>query len=385
MRPLQGNPGLKKSRNQSVRHSTARLQRTARERADEQARRIPWQRLHEVRNQYIDWQEFNLWARSILEVEERIPDWLAQILKHRCQGFLEAQKSLNPQAAETRPLALRLEDWIDDHVFGFAKQECWFSAVTHYAIRNPRYQRAEVCWAECVKKWKKAKPIRYPSFEEWKGMAVQCDATDRLTARERKAWASAKLVDPDRLSEAVARYMDYEALAYWARHALELRSEPPAEVERELERRCLGYLDTRLKARARASSRGELAWGHLMLWIAVIGIGRTAHAGDHLVLMEQGDVLSRSIVYPTVGVMDQAGRWLSLSNRSFQGNHRQPTCDAPLQGPTHYSARKAVQNQRQVNKLASQANVGDIRHPKLIDSGQLHATGQVEIDLQRVI
>jgi len=92
-----------------VRDSTARLQRLARERADEQARRIPWQRLYEVRNQYIDWQEFSLWARSILETEKKIPDWLVGILQERCPGFLEAEKALSPKARKARPLALRLD------------------------------------------------------------------------------------------------------------------------------------------------------------------------------------------------------------------------------------------------------------------------------------
>ena len=45
----------------------AQLERLARERADEQARRIPWQRLLDTRNEYIGWQEFYLWVRSILE------------------------------------------------------------------------------------------------------------------------------------------------------------------------------------------------------------------------------------------------------------------------------------------------------------------------------
>ena len=251
-----------------MRDSTARLQRAARQRADEEARRIPWQRLLEVRNQYIDWQEFNLWARSILEVEQGVPDWLAEILQDRCPGFLEAQKALTPKTLKTRPLALRREDWIEDHVFGFAKQDGSFFAVTYYAMREPRYQRVEVCWSECVEKWKKAKPIRYPSFEEWKSMAAQCDETARRTARERKARSSARLVHPDRLTEAATRYMDCEALAYWARQALEQGSEPPAEVVCELERRCPGYLEAGLTAPAQGSSDATREWQRLMLWIA---------------------------------------------------------------------------------------------------------------------
>jgi hypothetical protein len=268
LRPPSRSSGLKKSRSQSARDSTARLQRSARDRADEQARRIPWQRLHQARNQYIDWQEFNLWARSILEIEKGIPDSLSDVLHRRCPGFLETTKTLSPKAIKTRPLAIRLEDWIDDHVFGFAKQEGWFAAITYYAVRNPRYQRAEVCWSECVEKWKKARPVHYPSFEEWNAMADQCDETARLTARERKVRASARLVHADRLSEAVTRYMDCEALAYWARYVLERGSELPTEVARELERGCPGFLEAELQARANESKGRTTSSQRLMVWIA---------------------------------------------------------------------------------------------------------------------
>jgi hypothetical protein len=247
--------------------SADRLQRLARERADDEARRIPWQRLYDARNQYIDWQEFYLWVRSILEAEGRIPDWLIEIVTDLCPGFLENEKASVAKAAKTRPLALRLEDWIDDRIFSFAKQEGWFKAISYYAMRDPRYQRAEVSWSECVEKWKKTKPIRYPSFEEWKAAAAQCDETAHLTDRARKARASAKLVHHDRLSDAVARYMDYEALAYWARPALERDAQPPAEVVCELERRCPGYLGTPLTAQRIASSNVARDWEHLMLWI----------------------------------------------------------------------------------------------------------------------
>ena len=89
---------MKKSKREFVRDSTARLQRAARERADEEARRIPWQRLYEVRNQYIDWQEFNFWARSILKVEERIVDWLARDSPEPLPGIsLKRRKRSHPK------------------------------------------------------------------------------------------------------------------------------------------------------------------------------------------------------------------------------------------------------------------------------------------------
>jgi hypothetical protein len=247
---------------------TAELQRVARERAEEQARRIPWQRLLDARNQYLEWQEFCLWVRSTLELEERIPDWLAEILNQRCPRFLQAEKELTPGVAKNRSLPLRLEDWIDEHVFGFAKKEGWFNAVQYYAIRDPRYQRAEVCWSECVERWRKSKPIHYPSFEEWKGMASQCDETAHLVASERRARGTSQLVNPDRLAVAVSRYIDWEAFAYWARPALEGAPPFPDELARELEHRCPGFLDVIAGMRERASHGTSQGWDQLLRWIA---------------------------------------------------------------------------------------------------------------------
>ena len=68
------------------------------------------------------------------------------MLYRRCRGFLEKDRALASKVSPRRPLALRLEDWIDNNIFGVAKQEGWLFAVTYYAVRDPRYQRAEVCW-----------------------------------------------------------------------------------------------------------------------------------------------------------------------------------------------------------------------------------------------
>ena len=99
-------------------------------------------------------------------------------------------------------------------------------------------------------------------------MAAQCDETAHLVARERKARSSLKLVDPDRLARAVARYIDWEAFAYWARPELERESRPPAEVASVLERRCPGFLSASIKARQRDYGCDSQPLQRLMLWIA---------------------------------------------------------------------------------------------------------------------
>ena len=116
-----------KAKRPPIRQSVARLQRLARDRADEQARHVPWRLLYDTRNLYVSWQEFYLWVRSILETEGQVPDWLVPTMEDRCPGFLQAKGS--PSGAQDRPLLSRLEDWIDEQIFGFTRTEGWFNAV----------------------------------------------------------------------------------------------------------------------------------------------------------------------------------------------------------------------------------------------------------------
>ena len=251
----------------SMRTSVLRLQQFARRRAERQALRIPWQRLHESCNQYIELQEFFLWVRSIIESAGDLPNWLTPVLDDRCPGFLRAEQELTAKAARARPLALRLEDWIDEHIFAVAKEQGWFNAITYYSVRDPRYQRAEVCWSECVRKWREDKPLQYPSFEEWKALAAQCDETAHLLPGQHKIQSSFKLVHPDRLGEAVSRYIDWEALAYWFQLAQDHCPELPAEVAFELDRRCPGFLAAGSKGRGRGGGAQFPPFEPLMNWI----------------------------------------------------------------------------------------------------------------------
>jgi hypothetical protein len=243
-------------------------QQQARERAAEAARRIPWRVLLEARNQYLEWQEFYHWARSIMESEECIPDWLAKRLDEMCPGFLGGEKQHLGKAPKEAVLApVRLGHWIDEHIFGFAQQAGWLPAITYYAVRESRYQRASVCWSETVEKWRKAKPAEYPSLEQWVAQAARCDDTKRLLPEIRKEREGFGVVEPSRLTEAVSRYIDWEALAYWARAALEHGRPVLNEVARELDGRCPGFLEFE----AREDHQGRRMprdWDHFMVWIS---------------------------------------------------------------------------------------------------------------------
>ncbi|HZQ67215.1 MAG TPA: hypothetical protein VFA68_01750 [Terriglobales bacterium] len=221
----------------------------------------------EARNQYLEWQEFYYWARSIMESEDGIPDLLAKKLDELCPGFVGTEKEYvakRPKEASLAPV--RLGRWIDERIFGFAEQGGWLSAITFHAVREPRYQKASACWSESVQKWQRARPIQYPSFDDWRREAARCDEAAHLLPTVRKQRARVKLIDPERLAQAVSTFIDWEALAYWARPALEASGSLPSEVAQELDSRCPGFLEFNAKERV-VDGRLPHDWHRLMLWV----------------------------------------------------------------------------------------------------------------------
>jgi len=250
-----------------------RVQEMARREAKRQAQQIPWERLLQARTEYIEWEIFGFWVRSIVEAEDAIPDWLQIVLETRCPGFLESERhyrEANPGKAYFFPS--RLSEWIDEHIFAEAHKHGWMLAITFYAVRDFRYHRAWAYWEHCEEMWKRRSPEAYPSFEEWRRAAENWDAEPPRSAYSRKAYEAYKRVSAERLAEAVTSFMNWEAFAYWTRSALEERKELPNVVAEELRRRCPGFLeyDEQLRKTDPPGERQRfmrlMAWGENQLF-----------------------------------------------------------------------------------------------------------------------
>jgi hypothetical protein len=101
-----------------------------------------------------------------MESEGSVTSWLTAEIEDRCPGFLEHESRYSVEhPGEGFLTPLTLGAWIDDHVFEFAKKGGWFNAIAYYAVREPRYQRSNVCWSQSLGRWAKARPIRYTSVK----------------------------------------------------------------------------------------------------------------------------------------------------------------------------------------------------------------------------
>ena len=218
----------------------------ARREADRHARRIPWQRLLEARQRYVEWNAFSLWARAIGEAEGEVPTWLAKVLEEHCPGVLGADPTCKTAHQDPR-LNRPILEWFESNGLAQAKHEGWLRAVTFYAVRDPAFVRDCAYSQHCEVQWKRQRPSAYPPFEEWRRASEQC-ADEVLDAFEmaedkRQIVKISRLVGPERFGAAVAQYMEWEAFTYWLRSLLESDTKLPTAVVKQLKRRCPGFLE----------------------------------------------------------------------------------------------------------------------------------------------
>ncbi len=120
------------------------------------------------------------------------------------------------------------------------------NAVGYYAVRDLAYRRNEAYWEYCEREWERSKPAVYPSFHEWLKASEKCcdEVLDEYEMREerRQIIKLMRRVNPRTLRQAVKRYLEWEVFAFWARTALEGNFPLPPAIEKELERRCPGFL-----------------------------------------------------------------------------------------------------------------------------------------------
>ena len=170
---------------------------------------VPWSRLHQAAEAYVEWHTFVLWVRAITETAEDVPESVRSALDHRCPGFLDSDRP-NRRHSDWRAL----EEWIAAHRFAEAKAGGWFTALTYYAHKDLRTEQAWTLWERSTAAWSRRQPARWPTFDEW---AAAVDATHTLsqagTEKARAVEAMAN-VEPSRLRSAVSDLLESRAFAH---------------------------------------------------------------------------------------------------------------------------------------------------------------------------
>lgn len=250
-----------------------RVEEVARRTAEQEAARIPWPRLHEAREKYVEWEAFALWVRAIEDAEGDVPEWLAEAVEKRCPDFLKFVGKHGQQHADSPPFFwYHLERWINERIFGKPWREGWMNAVGYCAARSLASLRNHAYWEYCERLWKRSKPAAYPAFRDWlRASERSCDrALDEceMPEEKRRLLKLSQRVGPRTLRQAVEHYIEWEVFAYWTRTALEAGSRLPASVVREVKQRCPGFFEA--DGLARAANPGEephCRFSRMIQWI----------------------------------------------------------------------------------------------------------------------
>ena len=230
-----------------------KLERKVRDIATRRARRqlmqVSWGRFHKAYEEYIRWQAFVLWVRAVVECEGRTPSWLEAILRKCCPDFREKAASSN----KPELLGLQLLPWVHNQAFGFAKEEGWLDALVFYGFRDARSQGSWEYWEHCESEWKKRRPKSFPTFAEWRRSVLN--------------WKLRGDVKCAVVTEAVEKYVDFEAVVYWLRPLFQTaKTQLPPDVSLELSQECPGFLEfvhTHISTAYRDKSR---SWQRLFNW-----------------------------------------------------------------------------------------------------------------------
>jgi hypothetical protein len=247
-----------------------RLYEMNRRKARRESTRVRWSTLADAVEQYIEYRALVLWFRAIQEAEGGFPEQLIDALEARCPGFVA--NSTEPQErganGDSEPW-LRLIRWIDENFFQHAKAGGWHTALRFYAAADWRWEQLWTYWEQCDERWRNNPPAGYPSFEEWRQAAKACPLPRPHVPVKRAAWDAARLVGPDRLQQAVATYMDWEAFVFWVRAIVEADRQIPSGVAERIRERCPGFLEETRPA----DGDIDRLWLQLLDWIEARSFG----------------------------------------------------------------------------------------------------------------
>jgi len=202
----------------------------------QQSLTVPWRELSDACAHLTKSRSFAIWASAIARAERRIPAWLALKIESCCPGFLSTRR----QADDAANLQTDMERWIDHHLFPSAVDGGWFEALDYYAARSREMQavRSFNPWSDPQE--------RYPEFESW-----YTQETATISSRP----------------SAVAQYVEWDALACWVRLLASPEGRIPETAEKELERRCPGFLGSISGHNPTRPSYSMWCWEQLLQWV----------------------------------------------------------------------------------------------------------------------
>ena len=219
------------------------VQLDTKQKALQQALRVPWRRLEEAASAYVESHIFILWVRAIAEVKTELPEIVVSALERFCPGFLDEDSLERKQRPRQQGFLWHsLEEWIAARKFADAKTQGWFDAVMYYAYKDLRTEKAWALWERTKDAWSRQPPSIWPTLEEWTSNVIGTDRLAQSGNEKARAVEAQQRVEAGRLRCAVADLLEWRAFALWIDAVSQPNRLLENEVLSELRTRCPGFL-----------------------------------------------------------------------------------------------------------------------------------------------
>jgi hypothetical protein len=228
---------------------------------DQEARReallVPWGRLQDAAEAYVESHTFVLWVRAVTETTQDVPELVRSALDLYFSGLARSDR-FDTESPDWRAL----EEWIAAHRFADARRGGWFNALRYYAQNDLRTEQAWTHWEQTIADWGRHRPTLWPTFAEWKA-AVATTHTLSHPAGQEHAVAGMARVEPSRLREAVSELLESRACAIWVDCVSRLEHHLSESVMNELRQRFPGLF---------SASHPAPKWG-LAVFLRLVRLG----------------------------------------------------------------------------------------------------------------
>lgn len=116
-------------------------------------------------SQYVEWEAFALWVRSLVEASCEVPTIVQATLEERCPGFLANVLAVRAKpCSDPQWLWDQLRHWIDEHFFSQAVRDSLIEDLRADAHRQLRSERVVDYWTRVHMN---AAKETLPTFEQW--------------------------------------------------------------------------------------------------------------------------------------------------------------------------------------------------------------------------
>jgi hypothetical protein len=239
------------------------VQEQSRDRALEQARRVPWPRLVNAVDQYNDWQVFGLWLRAVVDAAGSIPTLVARELETRIPGFLPPLRQDSPAPLQDKPghhLWNLVDSWVNTNVLLEANVGGWLDAVHYFASMSLAYMKAWAHWEQVDAEWRRDPPAEWPTYPQWQEEVAAVSCLPNPAGAPQQVLDAVRRVPAAEWQRMRSAFFELIAFSLWMELILDLEGPGSKLVADELAKRYRGFGFTSLDLPSSEAVRELNSW-----------------------------------------------------------------------------------------------------------------------------